>query len=94
MIVAGGQDTPTNSKWNILELWPIQLFDCCVEGITINMDYILSEIATDFKLGDESIGIAFVTGKILLVEGLLASYDLLDLLGEDLVLDLFAIEEF
>lgn len=58
------------------------------------MDYILSEIVIDFKFGDELIGIVFVMGKILFVEGFFVSYDLFDFLGEDFVFDFFVIEEF
>lgn len=58
------------------------------------MNDVLSEVASEFKFGNETICIAQVPSQIPLLELSLSRDDLFDLLGEDLVSFFFAIEEF
>lgn len=54
----------------------------------------LSQVTGKLKLGDETISVAQVAGKVSLLQLSLASNDLFDLLSQVLVSFFFAIEEF
>lgn len=57
------------------------------------MDDVLREISGELEFGDEAIGVPLLASQINLVQVRLAREDLLDLACEDLVLDLFTVEE-
>ena len=48
VIIAGRQNAFADGEWNGLELRPIELFNSCVEGITVDVDYMLRQIAGRF----------------------------------------------
>ena len=56
------------------------------------MDNMLCQVTGDLQFRDKAIRIPLVTREILLVECLLAGYDLLYLLRKNFVFDLFTIE--
>ena len=58
------------------------------------MDDVLSEVASEFKFGNQTVCIAQVSSQIPLLELSLSRDNLFDLLGEDFVSFFFAIEKF
>lgn len=92
-IITSGQHTTTDGEGNILQLRAIELFDGGIEGIAINVHDALSQVTRSLKLGNELIGSSRFATEVEFVEASLLGQDLLDLLGQDLVLCLFTVEE-
>jgi hypothetical protein len=94
MIIAGCQHALAHSHRHISQLGPVELFDGGVEGVAVDVDYGLREVAGELELGYVFICAAQVVGEIELFELSFAGENACYLLGELLVLDFFVVEEF
>lgn len=75
------------------ELGAVEQLDGGVEGVAVDVDDVLGQVAGELELRDEGVGLAQFVGEVELLEAGLFRKDLVDLLREDLVLDFFAVEE-
>jgi hypothetical protein len=93
MIIAGCQDSFADSKWDILKIWSVQLFNCSIESIAVNVYDRLREVAAEFEGGNVVIRSSEVMFEVQLLELAFAGEDPVDLLGQGLVFSFLVAEE-
>jgi hypothetical protein len=77
----------------MLQLWPVQLFDGSIKGITVNMDYRLRQVACHLKLSKVVIGATLFTTEVGLFKLAFVREDALYLLRQNPIPGFLVVEE-
>lgn len=93
-VVACRENTAPNGKWEIFQLGPIKLLDGSVEGVTVKMNNVLTQISGQVELGNKVVSLALLAGQVEFLKLASLFENTVDLDSEDLVPFLLAVEVF
>lgn len=52
VIITSRKHTSANRERDLAQFWAVELFDCGIEGVAVNVDEGLGEVAGELELGD------------------------------------------